>query len=86
MTLPPVLYIDDLRKLMPHRSAEWIRDFLHKNKLSVKDGTGHVCTTDVLLEENFPEAARAMARRWADVQTGAAVDPYRFDDIHNEDA
>jgi hypothetical protein len=86
VTLPPILYIDDLQKLMPHRDGEWIRRFLKANGVSHKTPSGSIYTTDVALEGAFPDAYPALVRRWADVQAGrTGRDPNDFSDLDADD-
>jgi hypothetical protein len=85
VTLPPLLFIDDLQKLMPHRNSLWIRRFLKSNDIAHKDPSGSIYTTDVALETAFPDGYRALLRRWVEIQSGVeAVDVNDFSDLDSD--
>lgn len=78
MSLPAVLYIKDLRRLLDGWGRRRIRHFLRANELALVDKSGLVYTTPQLIAERMPEAHAALQAKWS--SAGATAEALDADD------
>lgn len=90
MSLPPVLYVRDLRRLLDGWNCDRVRHFLVKNDLARYDeprpplSKRAVYTTPVIIGERMPDVLVAMEAKWHALQAGTDFDPDDFGDLADE--
>jgi hypothetical protein len=75
MSLPAVLYIRDLRRVLDGWTRDRIRHFLVINGLALYDGKRVTYTTDLKLQELMPDAHRSMTAKWEAMRERRPFEP-----------
>lgn len=88
MTLPAVLYVKDLRVVLPGWEGDRIRRFLKRNGLAMFEAPAEgkrarIYTTTARLADRMPDALAAMESKWEASRT--AIDPNDFSDLEDDE-
>lgn len=87
MSLPAVLYVKDLRRLLDGWNPDRVRHFLIRNQLALFENPSPpkkqrvVYTTPVLIAERMPDAFAAMTLKWDQLIAGEKFNPDDFADL-----